>query len=274
MEQKHLEKNSHFKDKKMKVVLSIAGSDSSGGAGIQADLKTFEAFGVFGTSAITVLTAQNTSGVRAIQELPVEFVKEQIASVLDDFEVSAIKIGMLYSKEIIDAVYESISHLKIPIVLDPVFISKVGSPLLNEDAIESMKKIFAIASLITPNLHEAKRLFGYEFGSSDSLEEIMNAPCPVLIKNQILEMPSGAKSIDQLFFKHQKRVFESPMIKTTNLHGSGCTYSSAIAANLALGKSLEEAIAISKEYVYKAILNAPNIGHGAGPLNHKEPSKC
>nr|WP_321268161.1 bifunctional hydroxymethylpyrimidine kinase/phosphomethylpyrimidine kinase [uncultured Sulfurimonas sp.] len=253
----------------MKVVLTIAGSDSSGGAGIQADLKTFEAFGVYGASAITVLTAQNTRGVKSIQDLPIEFIKEQIASVLDDFEVSAIKIGMLYSKEIIDAVCEIISTLKVPIVLDPVFISKVGSPLLREDAIESMKKMFKYVTLITPNMHEAKELFAYEFGSSDSLENIIKSPCPVLVKNQILEMPKGSMSIDQLFFDRQKRVFESPSIQTTNLHGTGCTYSSAIAANLALGKSLEEAIAISKEYVYKAILNAPNIGHGAGPINHK-----
>lgn len=253
----------------MKVALSIAGSDSSGGAGIQADLKTFEAFGLFGTSAITVVTAQNTTGVKSIESLSVGFIKEQIASVLEDFDVAAIKIGMLYSKEIIEAVHEIISTLKIPIVLDPVFISKVGSPLMKSDAIEAMKKMFVHVTLITPNIHEANLLFGYKHGDSDSLKEIMSAPCPVLIKNQLLEMPRGEISIDQLYFGHEKRVFESPMIKTTNLHGTGCTYSSAIAANLALGKTLEEAIAISKEYVYQAILNAPNLGHGAGPINHK-----
>lgn len=253
----------------MKVVLTIAGSDSSGGAGIQADLKTFEAFGVFGTSAITVVTAQNTSGVRSIESLSAEFVKEQIASVLEDFDVAAIKIGMLYSKEIIEAVHEVISTLKIPIVLDPVFISKVGSPLMKSDAIEAMKKMFECVTLITPNIHEANLLFGYKHGDSDSLKELMSAPCPVLIKNQLLEMLRGSISIDQLYFGHQKRLFQTPMIQTTNLHGTGCTYSSAITANLALGKTLVEAIATSKEYVYQAILNAPNIGHGAGPINHK-----
>jgi len=258
----------------MKVVLSIAGSDSSGGAGIQADLKTFEAFGLFGTSAITVLTAQNTTGVRSIQSVPVEFIKEQIEAVLDDFDVAAIKIGMLYSKEIIEAISQIITPLKMPIVLDPVFISKVGSPLLQDDAVDAMRELFNKVTLITPNMHEAKKLFGYEHGDSNSLSSLMEALCPVLIKNQILDMPQGKMSIDQLFLGHQKRIFQSPAIETTNLHGTGCTYSSAIAANLALGKTLEESIAISKEYVYQAILHAPDLGHGAGAINHKAGLKC
>ncbi|MDD2789687.1 MAG: bifunctional hydroxymethylpyrimidine kinase/phosphomethylpyrimidine kinase [Sulfurimonas sp.] len=253
----------------MKVVLTIAGSDSSGGAGIQADLKTFEAFGVFGTSAITVLTAQNTQGVRSVSALPAAFVKEQIEAVLQDFDVAAIKIGVLYNKEIIDTVREIIADLKIPIVLDPVFISKVGSPLLEEDAIEAIKTLLAHVTLITPNIYEADALFGYKYGDTASLEPLHHTPCPVLIKHQVLEMPGHKVSVDQLFFKHQKRIFQSPMIETTNLHGTGCSYSSAIAANLALGHSLQNAIEISKAFVYQAILHAPNIGHGAGPINHK-----
>ena len=253
----------------MKVVLSIAGSDSSGGGGIQADLKTFEVFGVFGTSAITVLTAQNTSGVKEIQNINPSFVKSQIQAVLDDFDVAAIKIGMLYSKEIIECVGEMIKNLDIPIVLDPVFISKVGSSLLKNDAIDSMKKLFQHVTLITPNMHEAKELFGYEHGDTQSLNELFDSPCPVLIKNQVLEIPEGAKSIDQLFIGHQKKIFESSFAVSSSLHGTGCSYSSAIAANLALGKTLEESIEISKKFIYKAILNAPNIGHGAGPINHK-----
>lgn len=249
----------------MKVVLTIAGSDSSGGAGIQADLKTFEAFGVFGTSALTVLTAQNTSGVRSIEEVSVTFIKEQIQAVLDDFDVAALKIGMLFSKEIIEAVGEIISTLNIPVVLDPVFISKVGSPLLQEDTVEAMKKLFTYATLITPNMHEAEQLFGYKGADSNSLEELSKAPCPVLVKHLVQEN----LSVDQLFINGERKTFTSPMLKTTNLHGTGCSYSSAIAANLALGKALEEAIATSKEFVYQAILNAPNIGHGAGPINHK-----
>ena len=254
----------------MKVVLTIAGSDSSGGAGIQADLKTFEAFGVFGTSAITVLTAQNTTGVSEIYEVSPEFVKEQIKAVFEDFEVSAVKIGMLYSVAIIEAVHESIKDLNVPIVLDPVFISKVGYPLLQNDAVEAMKKLFAHATVITPNQHEAKELFGYMRGDTASLDRLQNSSTPVLVKNEVLERNGAKISVDQLFYKHQKRVFQSEYLETKNLHGTGCSYSSAIAANLAFGKSLEESIAISKSFVTQAIKNAPNIGHGAGPINHKE----
>jgi len=253
----------------MKVVLTIAGSDSSGGAGIQADLKTFEAFGVFGTSALTVLTAQNTTGLSTIQEVEPSFVKGQIEAVLEDFEVSAIKIGMLYSKEIIEVVREQISKLDIPIVLDPVFISKAGSPLLKEDAVEAMKELFEYAQVITPNTYEAKALFGYEFGDTPSLENIMQTHTAILIKNHVLEIQGNKTSIDQLFFGNQKRVFQTPYLETTNLHGTGCSYSSAIAANVALGNSLEESIQIAKEFINAALESAPNIGNGPGPINHK-----
>ena len=253
----------------MKVVLTIAGSDSSGGAGIQADLKTFEAFGVFGTSALTVLTAQNTTGVSNIQEVKPSFVKEQIQAIFKDFEVSAIKIGMLYSKEIIEVVKEEIKELDIPIVLDPVFISKAGSPLLQEDAVEAMKELFEYATVITPNTYEAKALFSYEFGDSASLDTIMQAPTAVLIKNHVLEMQGNKISIDQLFFGHQKRVFQTPYLETTSLHGTGCSYLSAITANLALGNSLEESILIAKEFINAALESAPELGNGPGPINHK-----
>ncbi|HHD77153.1 MAG TPA: bifunctional hydroxymethylpyrimidine kinase/phosphomethylpyrimidine kinase [Campylobacteraceae bacterium] len=253
----------------MRVALTIAGSDSSGGAGIQADLKTFEAFGVFGTSALTVLTAQNTTGVAEIAEVSPSFVKAQIEEVLKDFDVSAIKIGMLYSREIIEVVKEAITGLEIPIVLDPVFISKAGSPLLKEDAVEAMKGLFKDATVITPNQYEARALFGYAFGDSPSLEKIFETPTSVLIKNHILEMEDRKISIDQLFSGRQKRVFQTPYLETTNLHGTGCSYSSAIAANLALGHSLEASIQIAKEFINAALLEAPQIGNGPGPINHK-----
>ena len=254
----------------MKVALTIAGSDSSGGAGIQADLKTFEAFGVFGTSALTVLTAQNTTGVRDIFEVSPEFVKEQIEAVLEDFDVDVIKIGMLYSASIIHAVKDVIKDLAIPIVVDPVFISKVGSPLLQSDAVEAMRELFPYASLITPNLYEAKELFGYEHGDSASLERVMACSAPVLVKNHVLEMPDGVKSLDLLYMDGRKKVFVSPALASSNLHGTGCSYASAIAANLALGEPLEQAIANAKKFIYEAIKNAPNLGKGAGPINHKE----
>ncbi len=253
----------------MKVVMSIAGSDSSGGAGIQADLKTFEAFGVFGTTAVTVMTAQNTMGVSEVFELSADFVKAQIDAIVKDFDVAAVKVGMLYSKEIIQVVREFIATLDIPVVLDPVFVSKASSKLLKEDAIEEMKTLFEYATLLTPNTHEAEALFGYRFGDTPSLKTIQEQKCPVLVKNHLLELPSGMVSIDQLFFRHQKRVFQTPFIKSTNTHGTGCSYSSAIAANLALGHTLEESIEISKNFIANAITHAPNIGHGAGPINHK-----
>ena len=258
----------------MKVVLTIAGSDSSGGAGIQADLKTFEAFNTFGCSALTVLTAQNTQGVTNIQEVAPIFVKEQIERVLEDFEVSAIKIGMLFSNEIIDIVRECIKNLDIPIVFDPVFISKAGSKLLNDDAIENLKTLFPYVNIITPNLYEAKELFNYDTLNKEAIESISKLPCKVVIKNEIIKKDDENFSADTFIDKENKKVFYTKLIETTNSHGTGCSFSSAIAANIALGKSFEEAIKISKDFIYQAILNAPNIGHGKGPIAHKKGSQC
>lgn len=254
----------------MKVVLSIAGSDSSGGAGIQADLKTFEAFGVFGTTAITVLAAQNTTGVDEIVPMEASFVKRQIASVFEDFDVSAIKIGMLFNKEIIEAVRDVIKDLNIPIVLDPVYISKAGSPLLEDDALEAIKTLFEHATLITPNQHEAYEFFDYKHGDEKSLDKMRSIYTPVLVKHRVVELAEGKFSVDQLYFHQQKRVFQTPLIQTGNLHGTGCSYSSAIAANLALGYTLEKSIAISKQFINDALESAPDIGHGPGPINHKK----
>lgn len=254
----------------MKVVLSIAGSDSSGGAGIQADLKTFEAFGVFGTTAITVLTAQNTTGVEQIVPMDASFVKKQIDMVFEDFDVAAIKIGMLFNKEIIDMVAEVIKGQDIPIVLDPVSISKAGSPLLEDDAVEAMHALFAHVSLITPNQYEAYAFFGYKHGDTRSLEVIQELHTPVLVKHHVIELVDGRLSADQLYFDHYKRVFQSPLIESSNLHGTGCSYSSAIAANLALGHSLEKSISIAKKFITHALRKAPDIGNGPGPIHHKE----
>lgn len=249
----------------MKVVLTIAGSDSSGGAGIQADLKTFEAFGVFGTSAITVLTAQNTTGVQSIFALPLEFIAQQIQSVLSDFDVAAIKIGMLYDADIIRLISDLIAPLDIPIILDPVCVSKAGASLLQDDAIEALYDLSRIVTLTTPNLHEAYQLFGYKSGDTDSLKKVIEHPAPILIKHHVMENITA----DLLYFAHQKRVFTSDLIDSTSQHGTGCSYASAIAANLALGYSLEESILRSKRFITEAIRNAPSLGHGRGPINHK-----
>ncbi|MDP2078224.1 MAG: bifunctional hydroxymethylpyrimidine kinase/phosphomethylpyrimidine kinase [Sulfuricurvum sp.] len=249
----------------MKVVLSIAGSDSSGGAGIQADLKTFEAFGVFGTSAITVLTAQNTTGVQALLPLDVDFIEQQIQSVLSDFDVAAIKIGMLYDTDIIQMVHRIIEPLNIPIVLDPVCISKAGSPLLKDDAIDALRELSRVVTLSTPNLHEAYRLFGYKPDDRNSLAQLVQHPTPVLIKHHVKDNTTS----DLLYFGDQKQIFSAPMIDSTSQHGTGCSYSSAIAANLALGFSLEASIEKAKHFITNAIVQAPHIGHGPGPINHK-----
>jgi len=254
----------------MKTVLTIAGSDSSGGAGIQADLKTFEAFGVFGASAITVLTAQNTQGVDSIQSLPASFVKAQIQSVLNDFDISAVKIGMLYSKEIIEVVREIVTELDVPVVLDPVFISKAGSILLQDEAISSMREMFKYATVITPNRYEAKALFDYEESVTDSLNQIEALGVPVLIKNHVDEAQANKLSIDYLYSEEDGKAFESEYLETTNLHGTGCSYSSAIAANLALGNSLEDSISKAKQFITEALRHAPKIGNGPGPINHKK----
>jgi hydroxymethylpyrimidine/phosphomethylpyrimidine kinase len=256
----------------MKVVLTIAGSDCSGGAGIQADLKTFEAFGVYGCSVITVLTAQNTQGVGAILPVDTGFIIAQLEAVFDDLEVSAIKIGMLYSSEIIDAVYEflSVRGVGIPIVFDPVFISKAGSSLLDDDAKDSLAQIFSLCTIATPNLFEAKQLLGYEFAHTQSLDQIFNLPCAVVVKNHTIERDDQILSVDILYRQREKTVFDTPTIDTSSTHGTGCSFSSAIAAHLALGKSLEESVRIAKNFIYEAIKNAPQIGHGKGPIAHRK----
>jgi hydroxymethylpyrimidine/phosphomethylpyrimidine kinase len=254
----------------MKVVLTIAGSDSSGGAGIQADLKTFEAFGLFGTTAITVLTAQNTMGVDAIVPLEPSFIQKQIEAVLRDFDVVAIKIGMLFNREIIEMVRGVIKDLDMPIVLDPVAISKAGSPLLEERAMDALSTLFEHVSLITPNRYEASTLLGYD-ESSTSIEHMHRSiDTPILIKHHVVELEHGKVSIDKLYTKQSERIFQSPLIETSNLHGTGCSYSSAITANLALGEPLERAITIAKRFITASLKHAPNIGYGAGPIHHKK----
>lgn len=253
----------------MKVVLSIAGSDSSGGAGIQADLKSFEAFGLFGTTAITVLTAQNTQGVTEIFEVNPSFVKAEIEAILEDFDVAAIKVGMLFSNEIIDVVRDIISKLDIPIVVDPVFISKAGSKLLNDDAIENLKTLFPYATLITPNRFEAEALFGYKSDNQEMTDKLMNEPYNILVKHDTKTIDNQLHSIDALYDKTDRHLFTMPSLESNNTHGTGCSFSSAIAANLALGKALDESIAISKKFIYQGIKNAPNLGQGKGPIAHK-----
>ena len=255
----------------MRTALTIAGSDSGGGAGIQADLKTFAAHGVFGTSAITAVTAQNTRGVVAVHVLPVAMVRSQIDAVVTDLRPDAVKIGMLATEAIIAEVARAIdAHSLTNVVLDPVMVAKGGSRLLAPDAVDRMPMLLSRCALVTPNLAEAEVLVGFEVRDRASMERagralVESGAGAALIKGGHLD---GNAVIDILWTGRDQHVFESPRIETRHTHGTGCTLSSAIAANLAKGSALADAVASGIDYVRRAIGSAPGLGSGHGPLNH------
>ena len=256
-------------------VLSIAGSDSGGGAGIQADLKTFSALGCFGMTAITALTAQNTTGVRAIHAVPVSMLRDQIDAVLEDIGVDAVKIGMLHSAEVAQAVAQAIDqHQLATVVFDPVMIATSGAVLIDHAALEVLvRELFPRASVITPNLDEAGFLVGRTLASPADMEgaavELMaRGARAVLLKGGHLP---GAVVTDLLLLPDGEKVWlEDARIATSNTHGTGCTLSSAIAAYLALGQSLPQAVRSARLYVRAALEAGAQVrtGHGSGPLNH------
>lgn len=259
----------------MKKVLTIAGSDSGGGAGIQADLKTVTALGVFGTSVITALTAQNTVGVQGIQEIPAEFVGQQIDSVMQDIGADAIKIGMLANAGIIEVITDKIKKYKMEsVVLDPVMVAKGGDRLLQKNAQKTLiEKLFPLAYVITPNLFEAEIITGLKIKNIKQMKEAakkiqQTGPKNILIKGGHLSDKKDA--IDILLCGKNIYEFTSPRIETANTHGTGCTYSSAIAAFLAKGYNLEKSVKRAKKYIDLAIKGGASlqIGHGHGPLNH------
>lgn len=259
----------------MKKVLTIAGSDSGGGAGIQADLKTFTALGVFGTSVITALTAQNTIGVQKVLEIPAEFVGSQIDSVMEDIGADSVKIGMLSNMDTIDVVADRIKKYKMELViLDPVMVAKSGDRLIHKNAQDALiKKLFPLAYLITPNLYEAEVITGIKIASEEQMIEAAHrmltmGPKNILVKGGHLKEEKEA--LDILVNEKKIYKFASVRIKTENTHGTGCTYSSAIAAELAKGNTLTHSIKASKNYIDSTIKNAVSlrIGHGHGPLNH------
>ncbi len=256
----------------MKQVLTIAGSDSGGGAGIQADLKAFAANGVYGMSAITAITAQNTEEVTEVFELPVAIIEAQIDAIFDDFDVAAVKTGMLSSADIVHTVVKMLRPQKVEnLVVDPVMIAKSGHALLKKDAVEAVtKELIPLALVVTPNVHEAETLSGV---SIKTLAEARHAAkvihklgCKnVLIKGGHLLAERGTDLLyDGRFFN----VFKGEFINTPHTHGTGCTYASAIAAQLARGKALPDAIQTAKTYVTEAIRHGLAIGHGKGPTNH------
>ena len=261
--------------KKYPIVLTIAGSDSSGGAGIEADIKTISALGAFATAAITAVTAQNTTGVAAIQGIEPEIVGKQIDAVFDDMRPDAVKIGMLHSREIIETVAKRLSFYKpAHVVLDPVMISTSGNRLINENAIIALKqKLFPLASLVTPNKFETEFLSGIDSAENGfvqkSANEIMNiGACAVLIKGGHF---SDSSVTDYLYEANGKEwQFPGTYIDTANTHGTGCTLSSAIATRLAFGDSLPDAVKNAKIYLQNALLHGKDVktGNGHGPLNH------
>ena len=248
--------------------LTIAGSDSGGGAGLQADIKTFSAMNVYGASVVTAVTAQNTKAVTAIYPIPDEVVAAQIRTVLEDMQIDAVKIGMLGTPSLIAAVADALADYQGPIVLDPVMVAKSGDSLLADSAIHSLKSsLFARATLLTPNLPEAAKLVG-----EGSTEEQANALLAlgvgaVLIKGGHAD---GRTCTDHLFSQTGTQDFSAQRVDTHNTHGTGCSYSSAIAAGLAQGMALSDAVSRAHAWLHKAIVHADelNVGQGQGPVHH------
>lgn len=251
--------------------LTIAGSDSGGGAGIQADLKTFAARGVYGLSALTSVTAQNTVGVQGIYTLSPEAVVTQITSVLSDIGANAIKTGMLANAEIIEAVADQLQHHPdIPLVVDPVMVAKSGAPLLDPAAVAVLiERLFPLATVLTPNLHEVQSLLHEVVSDLEGMKRAAvrlkaMGPCYILVKGGHLT----GKAVDVLYDGRSFKLFEAERIDTESTHGTGCTFASAIAAELAKGHSVEDAVETAKTYLTDAIRYGEAIGAGHGPVHH------
>ncbi|MGD1317872.1 bifunctional hydroxymethylpyrimidine kinase/phosphomethylpyrimidine kinase [Chryseobacterium sp. 2R14A] len=264
-----------MKKYKYPSVLTIAGFDGSGGAGIQADIKTISALGCYATSVLTALPVQNTQGVRNIFPIPVEVVSEQIEAILDDIFPDAIKIGMVHTPELVETIVKTLAkYKKVPIVFDPVMVATSGHRLIEEKTIETIiEKLFPISDIITPNMDEAAILAKMGVKNLDDMkiagERIKELGCKnILLKGGHLE----TEMITSLLYNDQNdyQTFKSEKVDTKNTHGSGCTLSSAIASFIARGKSMDEAIAFAQYYVSEAVLKGSDVqtGKGNGPLNH------
>jgi hydroxymethylpyrimidine/phosphomethylpyrimidine kinase len=257
------------------VAMTIAGSDSGGGAGIQADLKTFAALGVYGCSAISSLTAQNTQGVQGVLPIASEFVRAQIDAVLCDIHVGAIKTGMLATADIIHAVVTALTpYASIPLVVDPVMIATSGDRLLAEDAIDTLiTTLMPRAQLITPNLHEAAAMLNTTIADSiDDMRKQANAILHLGAQAVLIKGGHGTsnEATDLLLTQTGEFLFSAVRIQTKNTHGTGCTLASAITAGLAKKMPLPEAVTLAKHYLHNAITHSErlNVGHGSGPVHH------
>ena len=252
-------------------ILVIAGSDSGGGAGIQADIKTISALGGFATTAITAITAQNTLGVQAVEPVSPSMIAAQINSVLSDIGTDAIKTGMLFSSEIIEAILPSLSNCPVPLVLDPVMVAKGGAPLLQAEAVQKLKdQLFPHAALITPNIPEAEFLTGQKIASQADMIHAASQFTKWGGKAVLIKGGHGAGDMiqDLLWVEGKALWFENPRILSNHTHGTGCTLASAIACFLAQGIELSNAVEKAIAYVRQAITHAPGFGAGAGPLWH------
>lgn len=255
----------------MKKVLSIAGSDCSGGAGIQADLKTFSAHGVFGMSVIVSVVAENTSRVIDIQDIKSDMIKKQIDAIFEDIEVDAVKIGMLSTPRCMNAVAEElIQYLPQNVVIDPVMYAKNGCPLMEPTAVDTLiKVIIPLADVLTPNIPEAEKIADMQITSVEDMEtaakKIVAMGCRAIV---VKGGHATGNALDVLFDGDKFYHFETKRIDTQNTHGTGCTFSSAIASQLAKGLSIPEAVQKAKKYVTTAIEHSLAIGHGNGPTNH------
>ncbi|MHC4939421.1 MAG: bifunctional hydroxymethylpyrimidine kinase/phosphomethylpyrimidine kinase [Planctomycetota bacterium] len=256
----------------MRTALTIAGSDPSGGAGIQGDLKTFTRHGVYGMAAITALTVQNTQGVRGVHDVPPAFVAAQLDAIFDDMPVHAAKTGMVSVVPTIEAIAEVLVRRGAPpLVVDPVMVATSGDPLVADEAVEAMvRRLFPLAALVTPNLPEAERLCGFAIESPSHMERAAQALVArgaraVLIKGGHLE---GDEIVDLLYFRDTFHEFRGARIDTVHSHGTGCAMAASIAAGLALGESMPEAVERSREFVRRGLEEAVVLGKGTNPLNH------
>lgn len=257
------------------VALTIAGSDSGGGAGIQADLKSFHAFGVFGTSAVTAITVQNTRGVTAVHPVPLDVVEAQIDAVVEDLAPAAVKTGMLATAELVHTVADAIRRHRLErFVLDPVMVATSGHRLLDADAEGTLaRKLLPLAAVVTPNLHEAAILVGRPVGSVDEMRTAARALVDMgagaaLLKGGHLE----GDALDLLWDGTEEHLWRKARVDTRHTHGTGCTLSASIAAGLARGRPLRRAVGDAVDYVGRAIASAPGLGHGHGPVNHFAPT--
>ena len=254
----------------MKTALTIAGSDSSGGAGIQADIKAMTMLGVYAMSAITALTAQNTTGVTAVLEVPPKFLQQQLDAVFEDIPPDAVKIGMVSSAELIKVIAQELKFYGAKnIVVDPVMVATSGAKLIDDNAVETLKKyLFPLATLITPNIPEAEKLSNIKINSAED----MTAAAKIIFESYgCAVLCKGGHSLNDandILYNGETKIFNGKKISTTNTHGTGCTLSSAIAAGLAKGLNLVDSIGAAKNYISGALNFGLNLGKGSGPMNH------